>query len=57
MIFVGDVYQLPPVKTEKRIKKFGEIYDSERFFDSDVFKKLVKDDLWKAVILKKNYRQ
>lgn len=57
MIFVGDVYQLPPVKTEKWIEIFKDKYDSERFFDSNVFKKLVKDDLWKAVILKKNYRQ
>jgi hypothetical protein len=51
------VYQLPPVKTQKRIEMFKDKYDSERFFDSNVFKKLVKDNLWKSVILKKNYRQ
>lgn len=57
MIFVWDVYQLPPVKTGKWIEIFNDKYDSERFFDSNVFKRLVKEDLWKTVILKKNYRQ
>lgn len=57
MIFVWDVFQLPPVKTEKWIEKFADKYESEWFFDSNVFKKLVDKDLWKTVILKKNYRQ
>lgn len=57
MIFVGDVYQLPPVKNEKWIEKFRDIYDSERFFDSKVFPKLVKKDLWHVVELQQNYRQ
>jgi hypothetical protein len=51
------VYQLPPVKNEKWVEKFGDIYDSERFFDSKVFSKLVKRDLWHVVELQQNYRQ
>lgn len=57
MIFVGDVYQLPPVKDEKRCEKFWKVYDSERFFDSKVFSKLVNKWLWHVIELQKNYRQ
>jgi len=57
MIFVWDVFQLPPVKTEQRIEKFDDKYESERFFDSKVFKKLIEKDMWKSVVLRKNYRQ
>lgn len=57
MIFVWDVYQLPPVKNEKWIEKFDDVYKSERFFDSNVFSKLVKKDLWHVISLKQNYRQ
>lgn len=57
MIFVWDVYQLPPVKTEKWTEKFKDKYDSEWFFDSNVFKKLIEKDLWRSVELKINYRQ
>jgi hypothetical protein len=48
---------LPPVKTEKWIEKFKDKYVSEWFFDSIVFKKLIEKDLWRSVVLKKNYRQ
>lgn len=57
MIFVWDVYQLPPVKNEKWIEKFWDVYESERFFDSNVFSKLIKKDMWHVVELKQNYRQ
>ena len=57
MIFVWDVYQLPPVKNEKWIEKFWDVYESERFFDSNVFSKLVKKDMWHVVELQQNYRQ
>lgn len=53
MIFVGDIYQLPPVKTQERITKFKDIYKSERFFDSFTFKKLN----YSPIELIKNYRQ
>jgi hypothetical protein len=51
------VYQLPPVKNEKWIEKFSDVYESERFFDSNVFSKLVKKDMWHVVELQQNYRQ
>ena len=53
MIFVGDIFQLPPVKTNDWIAKFKDIYQSERFFDSYTFKKLKFHPLQ----LLKNYRQ
>ena len=53
MIFVGDVFQLPPVKTNEWIAKFKDIYQSERFFDSFTFKKLK----FHPIQLLKNYRQ
>ena len=53
MIFVGDVFQLPPVKTNDWIAKFKDIYQSERFFDSFTFKKLK----FYPIQLLKNYRQ
>ena len=53
MIFVWDVFQLPPVKTNDWIQKFKDIYQSERFFDSFTFKKLK----FQAIQLLKNYRQ
>lgn len=57
IIFVWDIYQLPPVKTDKWTEKFSDIYDSEWFFDSNVFTRVVEKNLWKTVELKKNYRQ
>ncbi|MBP7795669.1 MAG: AAA family ATPase [Elusimicrobiales bacterium] len=53
MIFIGDLYQLPPVvkKNEKEI--FNERYKSHYFFDADVFKKLA----FRFVELEKVYRQ
>ena len=54
MIFVGDVFQLPPVSTQERKQKFGEHYASERFFDSTTFKKKLN---YTTIEVKKNYRQ
>lgn len=54
VIFVGDVFQLPPVSTQERRAKFGEQYASERFFDSITFKKKLT---YTTIELKKNYRQ
>lgn len=68
IIFVWDVYQLPPVRNNKRDNKFfnyPKLYDSERFFDSDTFKNKISDpELFKensfsysTIELQKNYRQ
>lgn len=54
VIFVGDVFQLPPVSTQERKYKFGGHYESERFFDSLTFKKKLE---YHIIQLKKNYRQ
>lgn len=54
MIFVGDVFQLPPVSTQERKYKFGYTYESERFFDSKTFKTGLT---YTTIELKKNYRQ
>jgi ATP-dependent DNA helicase PIF1 len=38
MIFVGDLYQLPPVVTREDKEYFEVVYKSPYFFDSNVFK-------------------
>lgn len=38
MIFIGDLYQLPPVVTRKEQELFKNIYKSPYFFDSMVFR-------------------
>ena len=53
MIFIGDLYQLPPVVRGKERKLFRDVYKSEYFFDSFAFKSI---DL-EFVELKKVYRQ
>ena len=41
IIFVGDIFQLPPVLTDEiEGIRFDEIYKSEYFFDSPSYKKL-----------------
>ena len=53
MIFIGDLYQLPPVVTSKEKKIFTDHYESPYFFDSNVFKNLPVE----FVELNKVYRQ
>ncbi len=53
MVFIGDLYQLPPVVTAKEKKIFSEHYPSAYFFDAKVFKNLAI----KFVELEKVYRQ
>ena len=53
IVFVWDLYQLPPVANTKRYQKFRGIYASEWFFDSKTFTSLPYDILE----LKKSYRQ
>ncbi|KAA0258525.1 WYL domain-containing protein [Deferribacter autotrophicus] len=40
MIFIGDLYQLPPVLTSSSKEAFLKEYESPYFFDAKVFKKL-----------------
>lgn len=53
MIFIGDLYQLPPVVTSKEKKIFKDYYKSEYFFDSNIFKYLSME----FIELEKIYRQ
>ena len=53
MLFVWDIYQLPPVCNDEWIDNFSDKYKSEWFFHSDVFKNLVYD----VIELTINYRQ
>jgi len=53
MIFIGDLYQLPPVVTSAEKEIFSSYYKSPYFFDSKVFENL---DL-EFIELEKIYRQ
>ncbi len=53
MIFIGDLYQLPPVVTGKEKEVFRTYYESPYFFDSHVFKNLKIN----FIELEKIYRQ
>ncbi len=53
MIFIGDLYQLPPVVTGEEKELFKTYYPSPYFFDSHVFESLKID----FIELEKIYRQ
>ncbi len=40
MIFIGDLYQIPPVVTGQERQIFKEYYESEYFFDARVFQEM-----------------
>jgi len=53
MVFIGDLYQLPPVVTSKEKEIFSSIYESPYFFDSKAF----KETSFILIELEKIYRQ
>lgn len=53
MIFIGDLYQLPPVLTRSDREVLARRYESEYFFDSDVF----RETPFELIELEKVYRQ
>ncbi len=53
MIFIGDLYQLPPVVTGKEREIFRKQYKSQYFFDSKAFETIDMD----FIELEKIYRQ
>ncbi len=55
MIFIGDLYQIPPVVIGKEKKFFRNHYDSEYFFDSRIIRS--KDFEMEMIELGKIYRQ
>ncbi len=58
MIFIGDMYQLPPVVGKDEVAIFAQIYDSPYFFDSDSFRRISRyDEFYEHIELEKIYRQ
>ncbi len=53
LIFIGDLYQLPPIVTYKEKDIFNELYRSPYFFDSKAFSEVE----FKIIELTKIYRQ
>ena len=53
MVFVGDLYQLPPVVTSKEKALFTELYETPYFFSSQVFRSFDME----FIELEKVYRQ
>lgn len=53
MVFIGDLYQLPPVVSGKEKEAFTSHYKSQYFFDSNVFQKTETE----FIELEKIYRQ
>ncbi len=61
MVFIGDLYQLPPVVTRVERDIFQDVYSSPYFFDSKVLREISSDDQHplrvECIELKKIYRQ
>ena len=55
IVFIGDLYQLPPVVTSAEKKYFEDVYESPYFFSSTSFTQ--KDVNMSFIELKKVYRQ
>ncbi len=53
MIFIGDLYQLPPVMSKGEKRMFRDYYKSEYFFDAKTFKNFKAE----FIELEENYRQ
>lgn len=53
MVFIGDLYQLPPVLTRGDKEILARRYESEYFFDSEVF----RETRFELIELEKVYRQ
>ena len=53
MVFVGDLYQLPPVISNAEQNYFYQKYDSPYFFSAEIFKKITLQ----VIELQKIYRQ
>ncbi len=57
IVFIGDLFQLPPVVTRHERAIFKDVYESPYFFDSKILKQLHGDCSVEIVELKKIYRQ
>lgn len=58
-VFIGDLYQLPPVVTNEEKEIFSQVYNSPYFFDSDVIKNIFNqlDTELEFIELQTIYRQ
>lgn len=57
LLMIGDIYQLPPVVTEKESRYINTVYKSPFFFSSRVFKEMFIKDKIVSIELQKVYRQ
>lgn len=58
MVFIGDLFQLPPVAKRDEKSVLEQLYPSVYFFDSNVFKEIfVNKDNFEHIDLEKIYRQ
>ncbi len=58
MIFIGDMYQLPPVVGKDEVEIFARLYESPYFFDSESFKRISRyEEFYEHIELQKIYRQ
>jgi len=57
MIFIGDLYQLPPVLKNSEYIHFSKLYKTTFFYGSKVFKNILQDEKIEYVELEKVYRQ
>jgi ATP-dependent exoDNAse (exonuclease V) alpha subunit len=53
MVFIGDLFQLPPIVTGNERETFAKMYPTPYFFSADVMKEVVME----KIELKKVYRQ
>lgn len=57
MVFIGDLFQLPPVVTQSEAQIFMTMYESPYFFDSHAVRNLIRSGEFEMVQLEKIYRQ
>lgn len=57
VLFIGDMFQLPPIVTDNDRQIFDPLYPCEYFFGSNVFDELTKFNMFHWVILTSSFRQ
>lgn len=57
MVFIGDLYQLPPVVTNEEKEVFGRLYATPYFFEARVIKQVIGEEKLEFLELTKIYRQ
>lgn len=57
LVMIGDIYQLPPVVTDRESKYINQVYKSPFFFSSKAFKDMFVNNKVISIELQKVYRQ